>query len=58
MIKLDIDRYCDNCPKFEAHVEINSINCATLTSKTITHTTITCEHQDMCRSIKEFLENG
>ena len=52
-----VDRYCDNCPRFEAHVEVNNITCAALTSKTITSTIVTCENRDMCRSIKEFLEN-
>lgn len=54
MIKLEVDKYCDNCPEFESHVIKNTIYC---NSTTITNTIIECEHRERCRSIKKFLEN-
>ena len=56
MIRLVVEKYCDNCPEFEAHVEKNIDVLRSFSpdsirgyyEKSLTNTTITCEHSARC----------
>lgn len=52
MIKLNVEKYCHNCPDFTADVTsyVNS------ESEGINYHVITCEHSSRCMQIKKYLE--
>lgn len=60
MIKLDVDKFCENCDEFEPNVSIDrrtlhndfSFNPEILA---FVNTTVTCKHRTRCRSIKDYL---
>nr|DAT80524.1 MAG TPA: hypothetical protein [Caudoviricetes sp.] len=52
MIKLNVEKYCHNCPDFTANV-ISHVNSG---SEGISYHIITCEHSSRCMQIKKYLE--
>ena len=62
MIKLEVEKYCENCPEFEASVEQNVIGMAAYDSlatqpihESFCNTVISCEHRERCRVIMDYL---
>ena len=55
MIKLEVEKYCESCPEFEASVEQNVIGMAAYDSLAICNTVISCEHKNRCRVIIDYL---
>lgn len=55
MIKLEVEDYCQNCPKFEAEVEnpANIYN-AFGDDDYIGDTIIRCEHRKQCQKVFEY----
>ena len=54
VIKLAVEPYCHNCPKFEANVEKQAlIDCS---GKAIVETTVACKNAIMCVAVKEYLK--
>lgn len=60
MIKLNIDKHCDNCPEFEAEVDKSSMynysNNFDDHIEAICTTIITCKHKDRCRGMVTLLK--
>ena len=54
MIKLQIEKYCHNCPEFEAQVDKTYF--LYLTDPEI-HTIVTCEHRGKCECIRKYFED-
>ena len=55
MIKLDVEKYCHNCPNFTEHVE----SCVIRFGKCVENShVITCEYSGRCTQIKKYLEGG
>lgn len=50
MIELSVKDYCQECPDFDAKVNVKYDE-----NKTI-HTTVTCKHAKRCEGIKRYLE--
>lgn len=57
MIKLEIPRYCHNCPYFEP-VLVGNYEMVTCGGIKIapSHRTVTCEHSHQCKHVEEYLE--
>ena len=62
MINLEVEKYCEGCPEFEASVEKNVVNMGSydLLSMQPIHesfcdTVISCEHKKRCRVIMDYL---
>lgn len=56
MIRLQVEKYCHNCPEFEAQVEKE--HCYTYKDGSVTNTTVTCEHRSKCECIRECVERS
>lgn len=55
MIRLVVEPYCNNCPEFEATKDVfKTENFAENQQDYVTY--ISCEHEDRCRSIVEYLK--
>lgn len=54
MIRLIVDKYCEDCPEFCADVKKTHVYTDELQ---ITNTVIMCEHRDRCKCIKEMIQN-
>ena len=57
MIKLEVEKYCENCPEFEADVDKTSYISSSMQSihESFCNTVITCEHSERCRVIMDYL---
>ena len=57
MIKLEVEKYCENCPEFEADVDKTSYISSSMQSihESFCNTVITCEHRERCRVIMDYL---
>lgn len=57
MINLKVEKYCENCPEFEADVDKTSYFSSSMQSihKSFCNTVITCEHRGRCRVIMDYL---
>lgn len=55
MIELLLEKYCDNCPRFEADQETVYLYCE-IYGKTANHY-IRCKHHQECSTIKKYLES-
>lgn len=58
MIKLNVAKYCYNCPEFEAHVEkmkFDSFSTEDHCDVTKCETVITCEYSERCEAIRRHL---
>lgn len=51
MVKLELEEYCKNCPDFSVHQDTSVWAFGKLTA---IHT-LTCEHRNKCKAIKEYL---
>ena len=57
-VKLVVEKYCDNCPDFEAHVDKNETlftDMGLIAPCVQIRTVITCEHRARCRCQMEYL---
>ena len=50
MINLKVEKYCENCPEFEADVDKTSYISSSMQSihESFCNTVITCEHRERC----------
>ena len=57
MIKLEVEKYCENCPEFEADVDKTSYISSSMQSihESFCNTVISCEHKNRCRVIMDYL---
>lgn len=58
MIKLDVAKYCQDCPEFEAHVEkleVDTFSTEGCCEVTRCETVITCDHREKCEAIRKHL---
>lgn len=55
MIILDVEKYCHECPEFEADVRGETLTDGYGMVVVVDHT-IRCKHRDKCRAIKNHLE--
>lgn len=53
MIKLNTEKYCENCPEFDA--KVIKIGCD---GDYIVSTTIVCEHLEKCRRLVLYLKDS
>lgn len=53
MIRLDVEKYCYNCPHFTAHVTSYVMGFG---NDAENDHVITCEYSDRCTQIKKYLE--
>lgn len=53
MIKLDVEEYCQDCPRFEVDLIKNNM---TSDYNTVTHTTIKCKHRNICKGQVRYLK--
>nr|DAG55659.1 MAG TPA: hypothetical protein [Caudoviricetes sp.] len=59
MIKLNVEKYCHNCPDFTANVTSYAADVTSYVnnqSEGINYHIITCEHSNRCMQIKKYLE--
>lgn len=52
MIKLDVKKYCQNCPYFEAEAKSVTVPSG---NSWVTDTIISCENKDKCSRITKYL---
>ena len=57
MINLKVEKYCKNCPEFEAVVDKTSYGLLPMQSihESFCNTVISCEHSERCRVIMDYL---
>lgn len=62
MINLEVEKYCEGCPEFEASVEKNNVDRYAYDSlsmqrinESFCNTVISCEHKKRCRVIMDYL---
>lgn len=50
MINLEVQKYCENCPEFEADVDKTSYISSSMQSihESFCNTVITCKHRERC----------
>lgn len=53
MIKLDLFKFCEGCPDFEADVNKTTLEC--YYEKQDTNTIIMCKNRERCRKIAEYI---
>ena len=58
MINLEVEKYCENCPEFEAVVDKTSYVLSSMQSihESFCNTVITCEHRERCACLIKLFE--
>lgn len=59
MIKLQVEKYCQECPDFKAKVSIENISFVNMTPYVCGDTVVSCKYAQRCKNIYErirFLE--
>lgn len=63
MIKLQIAKYCQNCPEFEPRLTKDEQNLTSFDMRSRSYvdvrccdTTITCEHAARCQTIRDYIQ--
>lgn len=55
MILLEVDKYCQTCPEFEADIETNTTH-DFFGNVIVGDTKIYCKNRDICHNIRKHLE--
>lgn len=55
MIRLIVDKYCENCPEFKADIDKKYLNSTAGTE--MCNTEIRCKHRYRCEAIAENIKN-
>lgn len=56
MIYLSIHEYCENCPNFEASVDVTVIESCNPERPYTYNTVIKCEHENKCKNMMRYLK--
>ncbi len=57
MIKLQVEKYCQECPDFKAKVSLENISFANMTPYVCGDTVVSCKYAQRCKNIYERIRN-